>query len=143
MTEHKAIPFHDESCPDSEDESVCKGYFEESYCKDCWLYPACSGELKFNNNNNSEPTDDECDDDYGYYDDDDYYGYYDDECREIFDRYRCKGCKYYDDCFYNECAAEVESDNLYRAMQGEPPEKIFGGTDINEAEIIANGDLPF
>ena len=62
-----------------------------------------------------------------------------------FNKYRCKSCSNYDGCFYNYCASEVEADNLYRAMQGEPLESIFGGIDVNvnEDEMLSTGDLPF
>lgn len=72
------------------------------------------------------------------------YDYFEEDEECTFDEYHCKGCRYYSDCLYNEVAAEVESDNLYRAMQGEPLEKIFGGTyNIDESEIITDGDIPF
>lgn len=60
-----------------------------------------------------------------------------------FDEYRCKDCWYYDHCFQNEVAVEVEADNLYRAMQGEPLEKIFGGTYNANALERTTGDIPF
>ncbi|MDE6833809.1 MAG: hypothetical protein K2J39_06165 [Ruminococcus sp.] len=62
---------------------------------------------------------------------------------ENFNEYRCKSCSNYDSCFYNYCASEVEADNLYRAMQGEPLEKIFGGTYVNTETTISTGDLTF
>lgn len=72
-------------------------------------------------------------------------GDYDDECRVDFNQYRCKGCRLYDTCFNNEIAAEVDARELHRAMQGEPLEKIFGGThvEIEETEIITDNDVPF
>ncbi len=138
MDEYNKITEQEE--PD--DEQLCKGYFEENYCKNCWLYSVCSsGEQScFYFESTDKDYNEDCNEEYYYSDED-----YDDECREIFDRYRCKGCKYYDECFYNDCAAEVESDNLYRAMQGEPLDKIFSGTDVNvnEDERISTGELPF
>ena len=72
------------------------------------------------------------------------YDYFEEDEGCIFDKYHCKGCGSYDHCSYNEVVAEVESDNLYKAMQGEPPEKIFGEIyNADETEIITDGDIPF
>lgn len=70
-------------------------------------------------------------------------GDYDDECKATFDQYRCKGCSFYDTCFHNEVAAEIESDMLHRAMQGETLEKIFGGRYVHKAETTEGNDVPF
>lgn len=64
---------------------------------------------------------------------------YDDdgECREIFDRYRCKGCYRYDDCFYAECASET----YWEDQQHPVRECTYVATETKE--IISNGDIPF
>ncbi len=64
---------------------------------------------------------------------------YDDdgECKEIFDRYRCKGCYRYDDCFYAECASET----YWEDQQHPVRECTYVATETKE--IISNGDIPF
>jgi len=59
-----------------------------------------------------------------------------DECREIFDKYRCKGCKYYDDCFYSKCA-----DETYWEEQQHP---VRAGTYVatETTETISDDDIP-
>lgn len=72
----------------------CSDYFGSGAynCSDCWRYDYCVGS-----------SDD---------------GDYDDECKDTFDEYRCKGCNYYDDCFYNECAAEAEWEMRQQFIKG-------------------------
>ena len=68
-----------------------------------------------------------------YYSDEDY----DDECREIFDRYRCKGCRDYDNCFYAECADEA----YWKDQQHPVREGAYVASETKE--IISSDDLPF
>lgn len=61
----------------------------------------------------------------------------DDECREIFDRNRCKGCNRYDECFYAECASEV-----YWEDQQHP---VIESIDVEPEtwEINSDEEIPF
>lgn len=61
----------------------------------------------------------------------------DSECREIFDRNRCKGCERYDECFYAECASEAcweDQQHPVRASTYVAPET---------REIISDKNIPF
>lgn len=93
----------------------CSNYFGSGAynCSDCWLYDYCVG-----GSVNVV-----------------------DECKATFDKCHCKSCEYYNDCFYNECAAEAEWEMQQQYMNGEIKQYNLDST--YESEIISDIDVPF